>query len=594
MQATSVEHVELLRRRIRMGLNTAVAAILVFAAADFWLGVDAFASLFAIKLVGLATLGAIALMIRREHKRRRLVLLALVAAAATMLGAALSAFLLGDAVMTPIVCVVVCIVTAAVVPWGPRAQAVTAAFGIAATLLTALAVAAPVGYAVVLALLGCAASIVIARELGRGRVFAVQQQRDEAEVSAVLARVGDQLTLEANKPDTLLLRTCRLVADGLGANVSHTFLFEDDWLVMAAAHGETANEMAVYGDSLIARSSVEGLVQRLRAEGAVMLTMADAQEFRAAPPPLKHGITAAIYFPVRRGSEMIGIQSAEYRGLTEPLPEAQVRLARGMSHLVSLAVESARLVQALEASDRVKTDFLANMSHELRTPLNVIIGYNDLLLEGAFDPLTAEQAGTLVRVQRSARELLELVTTTLELSRSDGQSLRLQLHDVRVDALIDDLIQEMRAVPRKPGVRLVWNAPKVLPPVRTDRRHLKIILKNLVDNAVKFTDRGRVTIEASEDARGVLLRVSDTGLGISPRDVERIFEPFHRSESPAVQRQSGVGLGLYIVRRLVDGLGGRIDVQSVVDRGSTFSLWLPLRPPAARDDEMAEGLAAVG
>jgi signal transduction histidine kinase len=291
---------------------------------------------------------------------------------------------------------------------------------------------------------------------------------------------------------------------------------------------------------------------------------------------------------------MIGIQSAEYRGREETLPASRVRLARGMSHLMSLAMEGARLVRALEASDRVKTDFLANMSHELRTPLNVIIGYNDLLLEGAFDPLTAEQSGTLVRVQRSARELLELVTTTLELSRSDARSLPLQLHDVRIDSVIDDLIQEMRAVPRKPGVRLVWNAPKTLPPVSTDRRHLKIILKNLIENAVKFTDRGRVTVEAVEQDDGVLVRVIDTGIGISSRDLERVFEPFHRSDSPAVQRQGGVGLGLYIVHRLVHGLGGRIDVQSVVDRGSTFSVWIPLHAPAQQPTPVPERLAEAG
>jgi signal transduction histidine kinase len=323
--------------------------------------------------------------------------------------------------------------------------------------------------------------------------------------------------------------------------------------------------------------------------------MADGGEFRAAPPPLKHGIGMAVYFPLRRRDEIIGIQSAEYRSRDGVQPATRVRLARGMSHLVSLALESASLVRALESADRVKTEFLANMSHELRTPLNVIIGYNDLLLEGAFDPLTAEQSGTLVRVQRSARELLELVTTTLELSRSDGRSLQLQLHDVRVDALIEDLMQEMRALPRKPGVRLVWSAPTTLPPVRTDRRHAKIIIKNLVDNAVKFTDRGRVTIDALEHEGGVLVRVADTGIGMTQREVERVFEPFHRSENPAVQRQGGVGLGLYIVRRLVDGLGGRIDVQSAAERGSTFSVWLPPRPPVSdAADRAVEPLAAAG
>jgi signal transduction histidine kinase len=491
-------------------------------------------------------------------------------------------------------CAVVCICAGAVLPWGLRPQVATVALAIVVIAVNAVSSGATVVYPALAALVGCVASIPIARELGRRRHRASRAQRDEAEVSAILARVGDQLTLEADKPDTLLVRVCRLVAEALAADVSHTFVFEDEWLVSAAAFGETANESAVYVSTRMSRDSVAGLLGRLQQEGAVRLTMADALEFRAAPPPLKHGISMAIYFPLRRGNEMIGIQSAEYRGRTEPLPASKERLARGVSHLVSLALESARLVQALAAADRVKTDFLANMSHELRTPLNVIIGYNDLLLEGAFDPLTAEQAGTLERVQRSARELLELVTTTLELSRSEGRSIQLQLHDVHVDSLIEDLIQEMRAVPRKPGVRLVWNAPKGLPPIHTDRRHMKIILKNLLDNAVKFTDRGRVTIEAEEENGGVLLRVTDTGMGIRQEDLERIFEPFHRSENPAVQRQSGVGLGLYIVHRLIDGLGGRIDVQSVVGRGSTFSVWLPIKAPPAVEDAASGRFAEVG
>jgi signal transduction histidine kinase len=488
---------------------------------------------------------------------------------------------------------IISIGAAALLPWGWRPQSVTAVVAIAAIAGNAYATGAPFDYPTLAALIGCLMSLPIARELSQRRLLTAVAQREEAEVSMRLAQVGDQLTLRAGQADNLLQRSCRLVAEALQADVSHAFLIENDFLVCGAAYGETLEENEVYEQSRISRDTVAGLIERLGREGAVRLTMADAREFRAAPPQLKHGITMAIYFPLRRGAEIIGIQSAEYRSRDTALPGARLNLARGISHLVSLALESARLVRALEASDRVKTDFLASMSHELRTPLNVIIGYNDLLLEGAFDPLSSEQARTLERVQHSARELIELVTTTLELSRNDGRSDRPQQHEVHIEALVEDLMQEMRAVPRRSGVRLVWNVAKDLPLVYTDRRHLKMILKNLVDNAIKFTERGRVTVEALEADGGVALRVSDTGIGILPDDIQRIFEPFRRSDSPSVQRLGGVGLGLYIVQRLVQGLEGRIDVRSVPERGSTFTVWIPLSLSSA-DQRPREGLAQAG
>jgi hypothetical protein len=211
-----LERIALLRHRVRMGLNLAVAAILLFAAADLWVGDSTLAPLVVIKLVGLATLGAVALRLRGVDQRRRLVGLALFSAAAIMAGTALSGIVMGDALTAPIICAVICMVTAAVVPWGTRPQLLTAAFGVAAIYLTTLVLGAAVGYPALASILGCAASVPIAGELARRREMGARAQREEAEVSATLARVGDQLTLELNKPDTLLLRTCRLVATGLG------------------------------------------------------------------------------------------------------------------------------------------------------------------------------------------------------------------------------------------------------------------------------------------------------------------------------------------------------------------------------------------
>jgi signal transduction histidine kinase len=575
-----------------MGLNLATAAILMFMVADAALGDPRALGLYAVRIAGLVYLGTLALILRRVERRRGLVRLALMAVGAMIVGAAGTGVINGDAMTTRVLCGVVCVAVAAIVPWGRRPQMLTAGLAATAIIANSVGTGVPLGYSALAGLMGCLVSLPIAGEIDRRRRSALAAQKEEREVATRLANVGDRLTLSASEPGTLLSRICRLVAEALDASMSHTFIFEGDALVCTAAYGETPREAEVYEESRLPRAAVSGLVERVRKEGAVLLSRAEAQEFRDAPPRLKHGTTMAIYFPLRRGQEIIGIQSAEYRGRSEPLPPARIRLARGISHLASLALESARLVHALEAADRVKTNFLANMSHELRTPLNVIIGYNDLLLEGAFDPLTTEQSRTLQRVQNSARELLELVTTTLELSRSDGRTVQPQLHELRVDLLVDDVIEEMRAVPRKAGLRLVVNAPQALPPVRTDRRLLKMILKNLVDNALKFTERGRVTIETIEAEGGVLLRVADTGIGIPPEEVERIFEPFHRGASPTIQRQGGVGLGLYIVQRLVESLEGRIEVQSVVGHGTTFSVWIPFSP--AQADERARHLAEVG
>ncbi|MBM4266957.1 MAG: HAMP domain-containing histidine kinase [Deltaproteobacteria bacterium] len=236
----------------------------------------------------------------------------------------------------------------------------------------------------------------------------------------------------------------------------------------------------------------------------------------------------------------------------------------------------------LERASRLKSEFVSTMSHELRTPLNVIIGYLDLLGDGAFGALATEQLDPVGRAARSARELFELITATLDLSRIDAGIFSLRLNPVSVPELVGELAVEARDLPLRPRVTIAWETESSLRPLETDRRMLKLVLRNLLGNALKFTEEGSVTIRAREVDEGVELAVIDTGMGVPADATEKIFEPFQQLEAPA-GTPSGVGLGLHIVRRLVGLLGGRIRVESEVGRGSTFRVWLPYaRQPTER------------
>jgi signal transduction histidine kinase len=215
------------------------------------------------------------------------------------------------------------------------------------------------------------------------------------------------------------------------------------------------------------------------------------------------------------------------------------------------------------------------MSHELRTPLNVIMGYNDLLLEGAFGDLGEEIHGVLARTQRSARELLALITATLDLSRLESGDSPLRIEHVAVRDVFEQLRAETGTAER-PDVSLEWQLPDGVT-LETDRGKLAMVLRNLIDNALKFTQAGRVTVAAELANDAVVFSVTDSGIGIGENDLPVIFELFRQVEPAHTRRHGGVGLGLYVVKRLVTQLRGVIDVKSVFGEGSRFVVRIPVQ-----------------
>jgi signal transduction histidine kinase len=225
----------------------------------------------------------------------------------------------------------------------------------------------------------------------------------------------------------------------------------------------------------------------------------------------------------------------------------------------------------LEEVNRLKTEFVAMVSHELRTPLNVIAGYAEML----GDPQFSDQNLALAGIRSANRELLDLVSSALDLERLEsGPDLPL-LRKVHLSLLRRDLAEELAPLAQRTGVELRWPEPEDAS-FESDPRKLRTIIRHLVTNALKFTLVGHVAIGARVEEDAFVLTVSDTGIGIPRDQLLRIFERFRQVDTPEHKGQGGVGLGLHIVRSLCRQLGGRIEVASEVGRGTTFTVTIPI------------------
>ena len=412
--------------------------------------------------------------------------------------------------------------------------------------------------------------------------------REEAGVSAALARVGEELIAALDEP-ALLARLCRLTTDVLNCDLSHTYLRtgDDDGFTLVTAYGHTREHEEMLRALRLApdvQPNLNIFLDRLERE-EIIATDLSTQKGALAGHGRLHGISHLLHVALRRGGRLIGLHVAGYYGDHEPFTSVQMRIARGLAHLASLALENARLVSELGRASQLKSDFMATMSHELRTPLNVIIGFSDLLRGGTFGELSQEQMEVLGSIDKSTRELLDLISATLDLSRLERGEVPLEIGVVDIGELINEVHTESLTSWQRAGLDFTLHIPPALPTVRTDRMKLKVVLKNLVGNAAKFTPKGHVDVEVKPRADGVELCVADTGTGIAPDVLPTIFEPFRQGDPSDTRAQGGVGLGLYIVRRLLDMMGGTVEAESTVGKGSTFRVWIPLlaarTPPSA-------------
>src|SRR5688572_1742973 len=285
---------------------------------------------------------------------------------------------------------------------------------------------------------------------------------------------------------------------------------------------------------------------------------------------------------------------------TDPLIELQQQsqeLLRALTHLREKQVESDRLAQELAETNRgvlalyaelderalylerandLKTRFLSDLNHEIRTPLNAVRNVARLLLDGYEGPLTDRHRRAIEMMRQSTDTLSDLVNDWLDLAKIEAGRTEVRVDVFSVGDLWGALRGVFRPIETDDAVSLTFEPVPALPPLQSDQAKVAQILRNFVSNALKFTERGEVRVSARQGADDtIVFTVTDTGIGIAPEHLERVFEEFAQVDSPVQRRVKGTGLGLPLSRRLARLLGGEVTVESEVGRGSTFSLVLP-------------------
>ena len=314
-----------------------------------------------------------------------------------------------------------------------------------------------------------------------------------------------------------------------------------------AAH---AGDIRKYGQTQVMRRTVEAL-------GTIFGLRASGEEFP---------IEASISQTTADGAKLFTVI---LRDVTER------RLAEQLRTENSRLEERSRQV---EMANRLKSEFLANMSHELRTPLNAIIGFTQMLIDRRPGPLNPKQAEYLDDVYNSAAHLLALVNDVLDMAKLEAGKMELSLETFVLEKVVGEVCAVLQGIANKKEVKLTWAVAPEFDRVTLDRQKFKQICYNLLSNAVKFTNLGgNVEIRAVRREDDWLeLKVMDTGIGIEPEDLSRLFREFVQIDSGASRHYEGTGLGLALTRKLVELQGGRIGVESEVGKGSCFTVMLPL------------------
>lgn len=275
------------------------------------------------------------------------------------------------------------------------------------------------------------------------------------------------------------------------------------------------------------------------------------------------------------GTVIIVRDVTESNRAAEELRAAHADLER---RVIARTAELAAARDRAEAADRVKSAFLATMSHELRTPLNSIIGFTGLLLRGLAGPLTAEQNKQLLMVKNSGQHLLSLINDVLDISKIEAGQVEIVNAPFDLPESIQKAVQTVTPLALKKGLPLITKIPPDVSRIVSDRRRIEQILLNLLSNAIKFTEQGTITLTVERTPGELHISVADTGIGIKPEDMDKLFLPFRQVDSGLTRQHEGTGLGLAICRRLIERMGGTIAVESQWGKGSTFRLTLPVSP----------------
>lgn len=358
-----------------------------------------------------------------------------------------------------------------------------------------------------------------------------------------------------------------------------------------AAQREHIAEFRQFTESMTFTRGV-GLPGRAWANGKPLwiLDVTDDSNFPRRPLALKNGLKGASAFPVFSGTDVVAVLEFFASNAREP-NASLLELMSQIGQQLGRVIERQRAEDAMrktnqelttardkaDAADKAKSAFLANMSHELRTPLNAIIGFSEILSTQIFGPIGSERyLGYATDIHKSGTHLLGLINDILDISKLDAASLELKDDSVDLKAMIEDCVHAMEALASDANIHLTTEVDARLGKIRADHRRLFQIFLNLMSNAIKFTpEGGKVSVSVNVQNAHLVIAVTDTGIGMAPQDIPRALERFGQIDSTLARKYEGTGLGLPLVKNLVELHGGRLEIQSKLGAGTTAFVFLP-------------------
>jgi signal transduction histidine kinase len=427
--------------------------------------------------------------------------------------------------------------------------------------------------------------------------LAEQNQKRAYEMEAV-AELSTTTSTELD-PDRLIQTIVDLTKQRFGIYHAQIYLADESWrtLLLAAGAGDVGRQM-VADEHAISLDAEQSLVARSARERRASIVNDARSDPGFLPNPLLPDTRAEMAVPMVVGDRLLGVfdvQSDQVSGFGEEDAGIYTTLASQ----VAIALQNARLyaeqaatVTQLRELDRLKSSFLANMSHELRTPLNSILGFADVMLAELDGPLGENMNTDLQLIQKNGQHLLHLINDVLDMAKIEAGRMNLVPEQFVVQDVLEEVVSITSTLASERHLSLyVDQASDAEVSVLADRTRLRQVMINLVNNAIKFTDEGRISIRAQRQGENaVLIAVSDTGIGILPEKLETIFQEFAQIDTSTTRKAGGTGLGLPISRSLVEMHGGRLWAEStgIAGEGSTFYVELPLEAQMAEPAERTE------
>ncbi len=398
-----------------------------------------------------------------------------------------------------------------------------------------------------------------------------------AQVSAAASTILDL--------DPLIQSVVDLAKNSFGLYHAHCYLADEEGaiLYLVAGAGSVGRLMVLEGRDIHIRT--ESIVARAARNQKGILENNVRKVIDFLPHPLLPLTEAEMAIPMIVGDKLIGVidLQSDVEGF---FTEEDLKIQQTLASQIGIAIENARQYAKqvetaikLREVDQLKSEFLASMSHELRTPLNSIIGFADVLLEGLDGELNDRMEEDVRLIRQSGRHLRDLIGDILDMSKIESGHMELRRETVDMRMMAEDIMATAQSLANEKSLAMYLNMDESVHTIEGDSTRIRQVLWNIMGNAIKFTDKGSVTLKISSKAENLLISVRDTGIGIKEEHIPIVFQQFRQVEGGLARAAGGTGLGMPITKNLVEIQGGSIWIESVLGQGSTFFFTLPYIQP---------------